>query len=207
MRQNVHFVTLSTPDLDASRRFYVDGLAWTPLLYAPGEILFFQIAPGLVLGLFDAAKFAEDSGADAPVAASGVTLAHNVGSADEVAGTVDRAIAAGGSVVVPPEPGAFGGIFHAIVRDPNGVLWEIAHNPGWHVADDGTVSFAGLAAAGQQESSSPAREVRGFSCTPSDVNRHPRLRVHQQLRQQKAPYLARGTGLFVHPLGLEPRTH
>jgi catechol 2,3-dioxygenase-like lactoylglutathione lyase family enzyme len=141
MRQNVHFVTLSTPDLDAARSFYVGGLAWAPLLDVPGEILFFQIAPGLVLGMFDAEKFAQDIGADAPAPAAGVTLAHNVDSAHEVVETVDRAVAAGGSVVVPPEPGAFGGIFHAIVRDPNGVLWEIAHNPGWHVADDGTVSF------------------------------------------------------------------
>ena len=141
MRQNVHFVTLSTPDLDAARRFYVGGLAWEPLLDVPGEILFFQIAPGLVLGMFDAEKFAQDIGADDPVPAAGVTLAHNVGSDDEVVETVDRAIAAGGSVVVAPEPGAFGGIFHAIVRDPNGVLWEIAHNPGWTVGDDGTVSF------------------------------------------------------------------
>jgi catechol 2,3-dioxygenase-like lactoylglutathione lyase family enzyme len=141
MRQDVHFVTLSTPDLDAARGFYVDGLEWTPLIDVPDEILFFQIAPGLVLGLFDAAKFAEDTGADVPVPASGVTLAHNVGSADDVTEMADRAITAGGSIVVPPEPGAFGGIFHAIVRDPNGVLWEIAHNPGWHVTDEGTVSF------------------------------------------------------------------
>lgn len=142
MRQNVHFVTLSTPDLDASRRFYIDGLGWEALLDVPGEILFFPIAPGLVLGLFDAASFAEDVRADASVTATGVTLAHNVDSEDEVVEIAARFVALGGREVVSPEPGAFGGIFHAIVADPNGVLWEIAHNPGWSVADDGTVSFA-----------------------------------------------------------------
>lgn len=141
MRQDVHFLTLSTPDLDAARRFYVDGLDWNALLDVPGEILFFQIAPGLVLGLFDAEKFAEDIGSDGPTPASGVTLAHNVDSPEAVLDLVDRFTGAGGTIVVPPEPGAFGGIFHSIVRDPNGVMWEIAHNPGWHVADDGTVSF------------------------------------------------------------------
>lgn len=141
MRQDVHFVTLSTPDLNAARDFYVGGLGWEPLLDVPEEILFFQIAPGVVLGFFDAEKFSQDVRGGGPVPASGVTLAHNVGSPDAVHEAVDRVTRAGGSVVVPPEPGAFGGIFHAVVRDPNGVLWEIAHNPGWHVADDGTVSF------------------------------------------------------------------
>lgn len=142
MRQDVHFVTLSTPDLDAARRFYVNGLEWHPLLDVPGEILFFQIAPGLVLGLFDAKSFSQDVRGTGPVAATGVTLAHNVDSPEAVVDLVDRFTGAGGNVVVPPEPGAFGGVFHAVVRDPNGVLWEIAHNPGWLVADDGTVSFS-----------------------------------------------------------------
>jgi catechol 2,3-dioxygenase-like lactoylglutathione lyase family enzyme len=141
MRQDVHFVTLSTPDLDAARRFYIDGLGWEAFLDVPGEILFFPIAPGVVLGLFEARKFAEDVRAAAPMAASGVTLAHNVGNETEVVELAERFVSLGGRAVVAPEPGAFGGIFHAIVADPNGVLWEIAHNPGWHVADDGTVSF------------------------------------------------------------------
>ncbi|RWZ61089.1 VOC family protein [Labedella populi] len=141
MRQNVHFVTLSTPDLDAARRFYVEGLGWEALLDVPGEILFFPIAPGLVLGLFEARKFAEDVGASEPTGVAGVTLAHNVGSESEVVDTVERFVSLGGREIVAPEPGAFGGIFHAIVADPNGVVWEIAHNPGWHVSDDGTVSF------------------------------------------------------------------
>jgi catechol 2,3-dioxygenase-like lactoylglutathione lyase family enzyme len=119
----------------------VGGLRWQPLLDVPGEILFFQIAPGLVLGLFDAESFASDVRASGPVGASGVTLAHNVASEAEVVEIAGRFTALGGHVVVPPEPGAFGGIFHAILSDPNGVLWEVAHNAGWHVADDGTVSF------------------------------------------------------------------
>ena len=58
--QRVHFFTLATPDLDAARRFYHDGLGWTPKLDVPGEILFFQVAPELMLGLFDAEKFDQD---------------------------------------------------------------------------------------------------------------------------------------------------
>ncbi|MEZ5086354.1 MAG: VOC family protein [Tessaracoccus sp.] len=53
MDQRLHFLTLATPDLDAARRFYRDGLGWTVFYDEPGEIVFFQIAPGLLLGLFE----------------------------------------------------------------------------------------------------------------------------------------------------------
>ena len=142
MDQRVHFITFSTPDLDAARNFYQAGLGWQPLLDVPGEIIFFQIAPGLVLGLFEAGKFDQDLGRPFQGgAASGVTLAHNVSSASDVDATVGRLVAAGASVVKAPQAGAFGGVYHGLVTDPNGIVWEIAHNPGWQVADDGSVSL------------------------------------------------------------------
>jgi catechol 2,3-dioxygenase-like lactoylglutathione lyase family enzyme len=140
MDQQVHFITVATADLDAARRFYVEALDWTPTLDVPGEILFFQVAPGLMLGLFHAVKFNEDLGAPAgPAPVSGMTLAHNVAGPDEVRALVEAMIAAGGTVLTAPQPGAFGGIFHAHVQDPNGVIWEIAHNPGWNIDTDGVV--------------------------------------------------------------------
>ena len=143
MKQHVHFVTIATADLDAARAFYVVGLGWSPTLDVPGEIIFFQIAPATILGLFDLAKFNEDlDGAPPHTGVSGLTLAHNVDGLGEVQQLVDRMEASGGTVLKAPQPGAFGGIFHAHVQDPNGVIWEIAHNPGMTVADDGTVSFA-----------------------------------------------------------------
>ena len=142
MNQNVHLITFATASVDAARDFYVTALGWTPLIDVPGEIIFFQIAPGVVLGLFDAEKFNQDlaTGADHSTV-SGVTLSHNVCSSDEVHAVVDAMTAAGGRALKSPQPGAFGGIFHAHVQDPNGIIWEIAHNPGWHVAADGAVSF------------------------------------------------------------------
>jgi catechol 2,3-dioxygenase-like lactoylglutathione lyase family enzyme len=139
--QNLHFLTFATADLDAARRFYVDGLDWQPLMDVAGEIIFFQIAPGLVLGFFDAQKFAEDLGHDAAPAISGATVAHNVDSPDDVRALTDTMVALGATVLKAPEPGKFGGIFHALLRDPNGLVWEIAHNPGWRVDADGTVVF------------------------------------------------------------------
>lgn len=148
MQQQLHFLTLATPDLDASRRFYRDGLGWTPLHDEPGEIVFFQVAPGLVLGFFDADKFGRDLGAgvaDTGVSAaqgvSGVTLSHNVPRREDVAPTLAALEAAGGTLVKAAQDGDFGGIFHGHLADPNGVLWEVAHNPAWHVDEDDTVSF------------------------------------------------------------------
>ena len=143
MDQNVHFITFATPNLDVAREFYVTALGWTPLLDVPEEILFFQIAPGMVLGLFDTDKFQRDLATGEPQpAVSGVTLAYNVGSPDEVHESVGAMVAAGAELLKPAQPGEFGGIFHAHVRDPNGIVWEIAHNPGWHVSDSGDVSFS-----------------------------------------------------------------
>lgn len=141
MDQQLHFITLATRDLDSARAFYQDGLGWEAKLDVPGEILFYQVAPGLLLGLFDAVKFAEDLGGSRAPEVSGVTLSHNVGSSDAVRETVDAMNAAGGSVLKQPAQSKFGGIFHAHVRDPNGVVWEIAHNPGWNIHDDGRVQL------------------------------------------------------------------
>ncbi len=143
MEQQVHVLTLATADLDAARRFYAEGLGWTPLLDVPGEIVFFQTAPGTVLAFFETARFARDLGTGpARPEVSGVTLAHNVADRDAVGELTDRMAAAGGTVLTAPEEGAFGGVFHALVRDPNGVVWEVAHNPGWSVGPDGAVRLS-----------------------------------------------------------------
>ncbi len=142
MKSNLHFLTLSTKDLDAARSFYRDGLGWEPLVDVPGEIIFFQVAPGVILGFFEAMKFAEDQGRSGLFSGvSGVTLSHNVESRDAVGSTVEKLVSAGGTVIKPPQDGAFGGIHHAHVSDPNGIVWEIAHNPDWCIDENGKVIF------------------------------------------------------------------
>ena len=137
--QRIHFLTLATPDLDAARAFYRDGLGWTTLLDVPGEIIFFQSAPGQVLGLFDAQKFTEDLGRNGgPAMVSGLTLSHNVDGLEEVRAVFDAAITAGATVIKEPQRAAFGG-YHGHFADPNGLVWEICHNPGWSIDGDGKV--------------------------------------------------------------------
>jgi catechol 2,3-dioxygenase-like lactoylglutathione lyase family enzyme len=139
MEQRAHFITLSTPDLDAARAFYCAGLGWTALLDVPDEIIFFQVGPGLVLGFFDTAKFVADmQGTAADSKLGGLTLSHNVPTPADVDATVRRAVEAGGKLVKSPQTADFGG-YHGHVADPNGVIWEICHNPGWRVDETGQV--------------------------------------------------------------------
>ena len=140
--QQVHFITVATASLDAARAFYRRGLGWSPLLDVGGEIIFFQVAPGVVLGLFDAEKFSEDLDVPAAVTGvSGVTLSHNVASREEVIATVETLRGLGAELLKAPRASAFGGVFHGHVKDPNGIVWEIAHNPGWEIDADGSVLF------------------------------------------------------------------
>jgi uncharacterized protein len=145
MEQQLHFVTIATADLDVARRFY-SALGWRPLLDVDNEIIFYQSAPSQLLGFFLDRKFNEDLGIPGNHSRiSGIALAHNVNSRDDVLALADAMAAAGGTVLKPPQPGQYGGVFHAHVQDPNGLIWEIAHNPSWRIYADGTVHLGDTA--------------------------------------------------------------
>jgi uncharacterized protein len=140
VEQRLSLVTLGVTDLDAARRFYLDGLGWNALLDA-GEAVFIQVGHGLVLALYGREALARDAGtASGPVPPPPVSLAHNVASEEEVRRVVDQMRAAGGELVTAPARAPWGG-YTAHVADPDGFRWEIAHNPGLVVDDDGTVRF------------------------------------------------------------------
>ncbi|MFE7214712.1 VOC family protein [Streptomyces sp. NPDC001698] len=138
MKQQLNLVTLGVEDLAVSRRFYSEGLGWTPLLDLD-EIVFYQVGWGLALGLFSLADLGADTGQTA-VAGTPFTLAQNLDSPADVDAAVERARAAGATVLKEPQRAAFGG-YHAYFADPDGHRWEVCHNPGWSVADDGTVTL------------------------------------------------------------------
>ena len=140
MQPRLDLVTLAVPDLDAARRFYVNGLGWEPAFDVPGEVLFIQVNHGLLIALFGAADLATDMG-DEPgsvVPGGGFTLAQIVESPEEVREVLARAQEAGATVVKPAQQAAFGG-YHCYFADPAGIRWEIAFNPGWRVLPDGRV--------------------------------------------------------------------
>ena len=69
---------------------------------------------------------------------SGIALAHNVRSEAEVDSVIAAAVAAGATVTRPPGKTFYGG-YAAYFADPDGHVWEIAYNPGFTLADDGTL--------------------------------------------------------------------
>jgi predicted lactoylglutathione lyase len=129
MEQRVSFITLAVSDLGATRRFYVDGLGWSPSLEA-GDVLMFEVASKVVLSLWSEAGFEQEVG---PVRrGSGIvpiTLAHNVPTPEQVDAVLDDARAAGAAEVSTGQQREWGG-YTGYFADPDGFRWEVAFNPG-----------------------------------------------------------------------------
>jgi catechol 2,3-dioxygenase-like lactoylglutathione lyase family enzyme len=139
MDQRLSLVTLGVADLAAARAFY-ERLCWVS--NSPPEIgvVFFQ-SGGMVLALWDRGELARDSGVTDGGGWGGVTLAHNVRSAQEVDAVIEQARAAGAVIARVGAPTFWGG-YSGVFIDPDGHPWEVAHNPHWQLADDGSVQLS-----------------------------------------------------------------
>jgi uncharacterized protein len=139
MDQRISVITLGVKDLERSRRFYVEGLAWSPV-FANHQIIFFQTG-GIVFGLFLRNDLVADFNADpqtfgrAPMA-----LGYNVRSKADVAPLMHQAAQAGAEILKPAHETEWGG-YSGYFADPDGFAWEIAWNPAWPIAHDGSVTF------------------------------------------------------------------
>lgn len=140
MDQRISLITLGVADLNRAKDFY-RALGWRPSADSPDDVAFYQ-AGGMVLALWDRGKLAEDSVRSDSGGWGGVTLAYNARSPQDVDAVIAEARAAG--AVIGREPAeTFWGGYSAIFIDPEGHPWEVAHNPGWALRDDGTVSLGG----------------------------------------------------------------
>ncbi len=137
MEQRLSLLTLGVADLDASRRFY-ETLGWRETPRAEG-VVFFQ-AGGMVVALWERAALAADSGVDDTGGWGGITLAHNVSSPEAVDSVIEQARAAGAAIAREPAATFWGG-YSGVFIDPDGHPWEVAHNPYWTLADDGSISL------------------------------------------------------------------
>jgi catechol 2,3-dioxygenase-like lactoylglutathione lyase family enzyme len=135
VEQRLSLVTLGVGDLADARAFY-EALGWQTRAGADDDVVFFQ-APGMIVALWDRAALAADSGMEDTGGWGGVTLAHNVRSPTEVDGVIEEARAAGATIAREPAETFWGG-YSGVFVDPDGHPWEVAHNPHWRVADDGS---------------------------------------------------------------------
>jgi predicted lactoylglutathione lyase len=138
MDQRVSLVTLGVRDLARARAFY-EGLGWHTNAAPDDDVVFFQ-AGGIIVALWGRERLAEDSGVEDSGGWGGITLAHNVRSPAEVDAVLAEAAAAGGTVVRAGAETFWGG-YSGAFTDPEGHAWEVAHNPHWTLADDGSVTL------------------------------------------------------------------
>ena len=136
MEQRISLVTLGVSDYARAKDFY-EALGWSVALDIE-ETAFFQ-ANGSVLVLWARDKLADDSAiADDGARWGGIVLAHNVRTREEVDAVIDQARSNGAEITREPSETFYGG-YAGVFRDLDGHPWEVAHNPGFGLDDDGHI--------------------------------------------------------------------
>ena len=138
MEQRVSLITLGVADLGRARAFY-EALGWQG--QEVEQTVFFQ-AGGMAIVLWHQDSLADDAGVPPRRGDDfrGAAFAQNVRSREEVDEVIAKAHAAGATVTKPPSETFYGG-YAGYFADPDGHAWEIAHNPGFTLADDGSLTL------------------------------------------------------------------
>ncbi len=139
MEQRVSLVSLGVEDLERSTAFY-EALGWKRADDDASGISFFQTGC-MIVGLYPRDKLAEDAGVPNDGSGfDGITLAYNVRDKEDVKTVLDEAVAAGAKLVKPAQDVFWGG-YHGYFADPDGHLWEVAWNPFFPIAEDGSITL------------------------------------------------------------------
>jgi len=134
MQARISVITLAVLDLEASLRFYRDGLGFPSEgimgeEFEYGAVAFIQLQPGLKLALWPQRSIQQDTGLEpSPICPTQMTLGHNVYSPLEVDQAMAQAERAGAKIIKPAHTTFYGG-YAGYFQDPNGHLWEIVWNP------------------------------------------------------------------------------
>lgn len=136
--QRVTLITLGVSDLARSKAFY-GAMGWVPTT-DEGEVVFYQIN-GMVLGFFGLGPLAKDQGREGATLGTGaMTLAQNFTTEAEVDAAYALAVKAGATALKVPEKVFWGG-YSGYYADPDGHVWEVAHNPFWTLNADGSLTL------------------------------------------------------------------
>ena len=139
MKPKLSLVTLGVSDVSLARCFY-ETLGFVASSASNESVTFFD-AGGIVLALFGRAALTEDAGViDSAPGFSGIALAHNCGGEAEVDAVIAEAVAAGARLVKPAQKVFWGG-YSGYFADPDGHLWEVAHNPFFPFDEHGNVTL------------------------------------------------------------------
>jgi uncharacterized protein len=138
LEQRVSLITLGVRDLPRARGFY-EALGWKSGAAPADDVVFFQ-AGGMIVALWGREQLTEDTAVQDTGGWGGVTLAYNTRSPAEVDEVLAEAEAAGATIARPGAETFWGG-YSGVFVDPEGHAWEVAHNPHWTVAANGSVSL------------------------------------------------------------------
>lgn len=139
MEPRISLVTLGVDDLDRAVRFY-EAMGLERNAKVTEGVAFFQMG-GVILGLWSRSELAADAGiSSGRPGFSGTSLAYNTRTEAEVDEVLAMAERAGGRVVKPAQRAFWGG-WYGYFADSEGHLWEVAHNPDFPIAEDGSISL------------------------------------------------------------------
>ena len=139
MAARISMVTLGVDDLSRSRTFY-EALGWRPAPQSQESVVFLQ-GRNIVLGLYGRQALAEDAGVEnTPPGFSGIALAINVSSQSEADRLFGTALSSGASALKQPQKAFWGG-YSGYFADPDGHVWEVAHNPFFPMDGDGNLKL------------------------------------------------------------------
>ena len=133
----ISLITLGVADIARSRRFY-EALGWKASNPSNDNVAFFQLG-GLILSLYGQDALARD--AQLPAAADGfggISLAYNGRTKAEVDAAMALAASIGAKILQPAHDVFWGG-YIGYFADPDGHVWEVAWNPDFPIAEDGTI--------------------------------------------------------------------
>ncbi len=139
MEQRMSLVTLGVADLRRARRFYESGLGWKPG-FASDDVVFYETG-GPIIALWSRRDLAADAQIeDDESTFGGIALAHNVRARADVDAVLAEAAAAGAAILKSAEDTPWGG-YSGYFADLDGHVWEVAWNPAWRVAENGSVQL------------------------------------------------------------------
>ena len=138
MEPRISIVTIAVEDLAASCRFY-EAMGLKRHAGITDGVAFFQMG-GVILSLFPRASAEDDSGIRFGDGPSRVYLAYNTRSQAEVDAVLAQAETAGGKIVKAAQRAFWGG-WYGYFADPDGNVWEVAHNPDFPLDADGRISL------------------------------------------------------------------
>jgi uncharacterized protein len=139
MEPRISLITLGVGDLERSRSFY-ERLGWNRKVAAAEGVAFFQMG-GMALSLYPRAELAADAGLSPEGSGfPAFALAYNARSRQEVERVLAEAVAAGATLLKPAQDVFWGG-YSGYFADPDGFAWEVAWNPGFTLAEDGSLTL------------------------------------------------------------------